>query len=63
MAWEDRTPEEQAQAEREAEEYAARDDNKTYQVLVDGKAIYTVRGINSARVVAGKGGTIHQISD
>lgn len=57
MAWEDRTKAEKKQARREAKEYARTDDDATY-VVTDGKARYEVKGINSARVVAGKTGTI-----
>lgn len=63
MAWEDRTDEQKAQAEREAAEYDATNDDRTYEVLVDNRVIYTVRGINSARVVAGTTGTYHEVSE
>lgn len=53
MAWEDRTKAEKRQARREAAEYAATDDDKTYE-LVDDKSRrrYAVTGRNSAAAVA-----------
>jgi hypothetical protein len=63
MAWEDRTDEQKAQAEREAAEYAATDDDRTYAVIINGQLAYTVCGIRSARVVAAKGGTIREASE
>jgi hypothetical protein len=57
MAWEDRTPEQKAQARREAAERAKTDDNHTYVVTTGKGTRLTVKGINSARVVAGKDGT------
>lgn len=57
MAWEDRTKAEKKRAKREAKEYARTDDDATY-VVTDGNARYTVKGINSARAVAGKTGKI-----
>lgn len=61
MAWEDRTPAERRQAHIDAARYARTDDDKTYVVTsADGKTQYTVKGINSARVVAGSNGTIEE---
>jgi hypothetical protein len=57
MAWEDRTPAKKRQAYIEAAKYARTDDDKTY-VVAKGGALFTVKGRNSARVVAGKDGTI-----
>ncbi|MGI5214970.1 hypothetical protein [Plantactinospora sp. CA-290183] len=57
MAWEDRTPEEQADAARAAEAYAATDDDHTYDVTTAKGTRLVAHGINSARVLAGKGGT------
>ncbi len=62
MAWEDRTPEQQAEAERAAAEYAATDDDKTYEVTTGGGTKLTVTGINSARVVAGSTGTFREVA-
>lgn len=59
MAWEDRTKAEKRRARREAAEYAATDDDKTY-VVTKGSARFTVKGRNSARVVAGKDGVIKE---
>lgn len=57
MAWEDRTPAEQREEYIKAAKYARTDDDVTY-VVTKGNARYTVKGRNSARVVAGKDGTI-----
>jgi hypothetical protein len=59
MAWEDRTSAEQAQVEQEAAAYRDTDDNYMYEVTKPGVR-YVVKGINSARVVAGKDGTIQR---
>lgn len=58
MAWEDRTAAEKRQAHIEAAKYARTDDDKTYVVTSKDGARFTVKGRNSARVVAGKDGTI-----
>jgi hypothetical protein len=57
MAWEDRTKAEKAQARREAAEYRRTDDNHTYVVTTSKGTQLTVKGINSAKAVAGKDGT------
>ncbi len=57
MAWEDRTRSEKRRARREAAAYAATDDDLIYQVITPKGTRVTVRGINSAKVVAGKTGT------
>lgn len=57
MAWEDRTRAEKARARREAAEYRRTDDNKTYVVTTAKGTRLTVKGINSAKAVAGKAGT------
>ena len=59
MAWEDRTRAEKRQARKEERERAKRDDSKTYIVSKPGVR-YTVTGILSARVIAGKDGTIRE---
>jgi len=56
MAWEDRTPEEQAAAIRAAAAYDARDDDFDYEVITDRKTRLRAHGINSARALAGKTG-------
>lgn len=58
MAWEDRTPAEKKQAYIEAAKYARTDDDKTYVVTHKDGTRFTVKGRNSAQVVAGKDGTI-----
>lgn len=58
MAWEDRTPAERRQAHIEAAKYARTDDDKTYVVTTSKGTRLTVKGRNSAQVVAGKDGTI-----
>lgn len=60
MAWEDRTPAQKRQARREAAEYAKTDDNKTYIVTAANGTRLRVKGINSARVVAGKDGKVKE---
>lgn len=60
MAWEDRTPKEKTQARREAARYKATDDDKTYEVVTAKGTRITVSGINSAKAVAGKGGTYRE---
>ena len=57
MAWEDRTREQKAQARREAAERAKTDDNHIYVVTTAKGTRLIARGINSARVLAGKDGT------
>jgi hypothetical protein len=59
MAWEDLTPAEQAAADQEAARYRDTDDDHDY-VVQKGSARFVVHGINSARVVAGKTGTIRR---
>lgn len=63
MAWEDRSPAEQAQADQEAAGYRDSDDNKTYRVVTANGTRLVVQGINSARAVAGKDGTITEQKD
>jgi hypothetical protein len=58
MAWEDRTKAEKKQARREAKEYARTDDDHTYTVTTSKGTRLTVKGINSAKAVAGKDGCI-----
>lgn len=57
MAWEDRTPEQKAQARRAARARATTDDNHLYVVTTGKGTQLTARGINSAKVLAGKDGT------
>lgn len=57
MAWEDRTREQKAEARRAAREYAATDDDHLYEVITGKDSRITVRGVNSAKAVAGKDGT------
>lgn len=57
MAWEDRTPAEQAQADQFAAAYRDSDDDVTYIVITDRNTRIRVKGINSAKAVAGKDGT------
>ena len=57
MAWEDRTPAEKKQAMTDARRYKARDDNHTYEVTTSKGTRLTAKGINSAKVLAGKDGT------
>lgn len=59
MAWEDRTRKQKAEARRAAREYAATDDDHLYEVITDNGTLITVRGVNSAKAVAGKDGS-HQ---
>jgi hypothetical protein len=61
MAWDDRTPEEQAEAERYAAEYARTNDDYDYDVITPKGTHIRVHGINSARVVAGKTGTYQRV--
>lgn len=63
MAWEDRTPAQKRQARRQAVEYARTDDNRYYIVTTANGTQYRVHGINSARVVAGRDGTIQPEED
>jgi hypothetical protein len=58
MAWEDRTAAEKRQAYIDAAKYARTDDDVTYVVTSKDGTKYTVKGRNSAKVVAGKDGTI-----
>ncbi|MFB9238675.1 hypothetical protein ACFFWC_24630 [Plantactinospora siamensis] len=60
MAWEDRTPDEKKKARTEARRRDARDDNHTYVVTDAQGSQLTVKGIVSARVVAGKDGRIER---
>jgi hypothetical protein len=57
MAWEDRTEAQKAEARRDAQAYARTDDNHTYEVTTPKGTKLTAKGINSAKVLAGKGGT------
>jgi len=57
MAWEDRTPDQKKQARTEARRYKATDDNHTCEVTTSKGARLTAKGINSAKVLAGKDGT------
>jgi hypothetical protein len=63
MAWEDRTPAQQAQADQKAAAYRDSDDDKTYRVTTANGTRLVVQGINSARAVAGKDGTITELKD
>lgn len=58
MAWEDRTPAEQAQADQEAAAYRDSDDDVTYYVTTAEGSRLVVQGRNSARAVAGRHGRI-----
>lgn len=58
MAWEDRSKAEKKQARREARECARTDDSHEYVVTTGKGTRVTVRGINSAKAVAGKDGCI-----
>jgi hypothetical protein len=58
MAWEDRTKAKKAAARRTARRYAETDDNITYVVTTAKGTRLIVTGINSAKAVAGKDGTI-----
>lgn len=60
VAWEDRTPEQQAEALRAAAERDATDDNHLYVVTTSKGTRLLARGINSARVLAGTDGSIHR---
>ena len=53
------TPAEQAARDQADAEYRDTDDNHDY-VVEKGSARYHVHGINSARVIAGKDGTIRR---
>ena len=57
MAWEDRTPAEQAQADQDAARYRDTDDDVTYIVITGRGTRIRVHGRNSAKAVAGKHGT------
>jgi hypothetical protein len=63
VAWEDRTRAQRAEARRAAKAYEASDDGATYEVMTPKGTRLTVTGINSARVVAGKGGTIRKVAE
>jgi hypothetical protein len=54
-----RTPGEKRQARAEAKEYTATNDDKTY-VVTKGPHTITVKGVNSAKAVAGDDGTYKQ---
>lgn len=60
MAWEDRSKAEKKQARRAAREYARTDDDHTYVVTTGKGTRLTVKGINSARAVAGEDGHIER---
>lgn len=57
MSWEDRTADEKKKARTEARRRKATDDNHTYEVTTAKGTRPTAKGINSARVLAGKNGT------
>lgn len=57
MAWEDRTPAQKRLARREAAEYRRTDDDVDYIVTTEKNTKIRVHGRNSAKAVAGKGGT------
>ncbi|TDB81488.1 hypothetical protein [Micromonospora sp. KC721] len=57
MSWEDRTADEKKKARTEARRRQATDDSHTYEVVTGKGTRLTARGINSARVLAGKDGT------
>jgi hypothetical protein len=57
MAWEDRTPQEKKTARTEARRRHATDDTHTYEVTTGKGTRLTAKGINSARVLAGKDGS------
>jgi hypothetical protein len=57
MAWEDRTPAQKAEARRAARARAKTDDVHLYEVTTGKGTRITVKGINSAKAVAGKDGT------
>lgn len=63
MAWEDRTPAEQAQADQYAARYRDTDDDVTYIVTTNRDTRIRVHGRNSARAVAGKHGTYEREED
>ena len=58
MAWEDRSLAEQAEEDQDAAAYRDSDDDQDYAVVTGKGSRIKVRGINSARAVAGKDGTI-----
>lgn len=58
MAWEDRTPAEQAQADQEAGAYRNSDDDVLYIVTTGKGTRLVVQGRNSAQVAAGLGGRV-----
>lgn len=60
VAWEDRTRAEKRRALRAAAAYRARDDDKTYTVTLPKGTQLIVKGINSAKVVAGKDGVYEE---
>jgi hypothetical protein len=57
MAWEDRTKQQKDEARRAARARAKTDDVHVYVVTTGKGTQVTVKGINSAKVVAGKDGT------
>jgi hypothetical protein len=57
MAWEDRNLKEKAEALCALREYKRTDDQHTYVVTTGKGTRLIVKGINSARAVAGKDGT------
>lgn len=57
MTWADRTPREKWQARKEEADYNRTNDNHTYEVITGKGTRVTVKGINSAKAVAGKDGT------
>jgi len=57
MAWEDRTPAEKVEARHAADVRAKTDDNHEYEVVTGKGTRLLAKGINSAKVLAGKDGT------
>ncbi|HEX5543642.1 MAG TPA: hypothetical protein VFX60_19165 [Micromonospora sp.] len=45
-----------------ARDYAKTDDTHTYEITTPAGTVITVNGINSAKAVAGKDGTIRKVS-
>jgi hypothetical protein len=60
MAWEDRTPEQKAEARRAARRYRATDNDLFYIVVTAKGSRLRCQGINSARALAGKDGTYQE---
>lgn len=62
MAWEDRTRKQKAQARRDAARRAVSDDDHTYVVTTGKGSQLIARGIQSAKVLAGRDGTYRRAS-